>query len=131
MIRILFCLLVFFSTPAWALTHPDEKLADPVLEARAVMLGKELRCVVCQNESIEDSRADIARDLRILVRQQIKNGKSDIEIRQSLHDRYGDFIFLKPPVAPRTWPLWAMPAIVILGGALMIAYSQRKRVRRS
>jgi len=132
MIRILFCLLILM-TPAWAVTNPDEKLADPALEARAVSLSRELRCVVCQNESIEESRADMAHDLRVFVRQQIRDGRTDDEIRRALKNRYGDFIFLKPPLTARTIVLWLMPVIAMIVGGLMFLVSQhgrRRRIRR-
>ncbi|HEY8964600.1 MAG TPA: cytochrome c-type biogenesis protein [Alphaproteobacteria bacterium] len=120
MIRILIAALILsMSVHAWAVVHPNEKLADPALEARAVALGETLRCVVCQNESIEDSRAELAQDLRILVRQQIQDGKSDAEIRAFLYEKYGDFIFLEPPFSPRTYILWLMPLLVLVCGATM------------
>lgn len=130
MLRGLFLLLLFISLPAWAITHPDERLPDPAQESRALALTKNLRCVVCQNESIEESRADMARDLRILVRQQIKDGKTDAQITEFLHSKYGDFIFLKPPVTPRTYILWAMPLLIVVGGIILFASSLRLRRRR-
>lgn len=127
---VFFCL--FLSAPAWAVTHPDEKLKDPAQEARALALTQTLRCVVCQNESIEASHADIAKDLRILVRKQVAEGKTDAEIIAFLRARYGDYILLEPPFAPRTWMLWLAPLAVLAGGtALAYPYMRRKRRRRA
>lgn len=133
MMRALVIILVLFlSLPALAITHPDERLADPALEARAMALTKELRCVVCQNESIEESRADMARDLRILVRNQIQEGKSNADIRAFLTSKYGDFIFLKPPVSPRTYLLWLAPICVLtIGGVMIAASTRRRKIRKS
>jgi len=115
---------------ALAATNPDEVLDDPKLEARARELGKELRCLVCQNQSIDDSDADLARDLRLLVREQIKAGKSDDEIIAFLTERYGDFILLEPPVKPATWGLWFGPAAVLVAAAAGVAvYVRRRRSR--
>lgn len=102
--------------PAWAVL-PDEILDDPVLEARARTLSKEIRCLVCQNESIDSSNADLARDLRILVRERMTAGDSDTEVKAYLVARYGDFVLLEPPVKPSTYLLWFGPALVLLLGA--------------
>lgn len=102
--------------PAWAVL-PDEILDDPVLEARARALSKEIRCLVCQNESIDSSNADLARDLRILVRERMTAGDSDTEVKAYLVARYGDFVLLEPPVKPSTYLLWFGPALVLLLGA--------------
>ena len=111
-----------------AATNPDEILADPVLEQRARALGKELRCLVCQNQSIDDSDADLARDLRRIVRERLVAGDSDAEIIGFLTARYGDFVLLKPPVKPATWGLWFGPALVLLGaGAGIVLYLRRRR----
>lgn len=101
--------------PAWAVL-PDEILDDPVLEARARALSKEIRCLVCQNESIDSSNADLARDLRILVRERMTAGDSDTEVKAYLVARYGDFVLLEPPVKPSTYLLWFGPALVLLLG---------------
>jgi cytochrome c-type biogenesis protein CcmH len=110
-----------------AATNPDEILADPVLEQRARSLSKELRCLVCQNQSIDDSDADLARDLRRIVRERLVAGDSDGEIVAFLTARYGDFVLLKPPVEPATWGLWFGPALVLLGAGAGIALYLRRR----
>jgi cytochrome c-type biogenesis protein CcmH len=112
-----------------AATSPDEILANPVLEQRARALGKELRCLVCQNQSIDDSDADLARDLRRIVRERLVAGDSDAEIVGFLTARYGDFVLLKPPVKPATWGLWFGPALVLLGAGAGIALYLRRRRR--
>ena len=108
---------------------PDEILADAGLELRARMLSKRLRCLVCQNQSIDDSDAELARDLRILVRERLKAGDSDQQVMAFLVARYGDFVLLKPPVKPTTWLLWFGPLAVFLlaGLAITMAMGRRKR----
>jgi cytochrome c-type biogenesis protein CcmH len=125
---LLLC-LVGLGLPAapMAATSPDEILADPVLEQRARDLSKQLRCLVCQNQSIDDSDADLARDLRRIVREQLVAGRTDEEIIDFLTARYGDFVLLKPPVEPATWGLWFGPALVLLIGAVGIAVYVRRR----
>lgn len=130
MTRILLIAFLLFSFPSLAITHPDEKLTNPALEARALKLTKELRCVVCQNESIEESHATIARDLRLNVRKQILDGKSDEDIKIFLRERYGDYILLTPPMDPRTWALWFAPLILLFTGAWMAYASFGKRRRK-
>jgi len=103
------------SLPALAL-RPDEILANPVLEARARTIGRELRCLVCQNESIDDSDADLAHDLRLLVRQRLVAGDSDEQVKQYLVARYGTYVLLKPPFNPETAMLWLGP-LALLGAA--------------
>lgn len=106
---------------------PDEMLEDPKLEARAEALSAQLRCMVCQNESIDESDAPLAHDIRVLVRQKILAGDSDAEIRAFLVARYGDFILLKPPFKPETFLLWTAPLLLLLAGGVAIALSfQRK-----
>lgn len=120
-------LLAFIATPVWAVL-PDEMLADPALEARARTISEELRCVVCQNQSIDDSDAPLARDLRLIVREQLQTGKSDAEVREYVVARYGNFVLLKPPVEPATWALWAGPfALLLLGGLGLFLWSRRAR----
>ena len=111
-----------------AVGDPAERLPDPAQEARAQALGRELRCMVCQNQSIEDSDADLARDLRRIVREQVGAGRSNEQVMRFLHERYGDFVLLRPPVNAATAILWAMPAIALGGGALMILAARRRRV---
>lgn len=114
---LLLALPVVTTAPAWSV-EPDEVLADPALEARARELSKVLRCLVCQNQSIDDSNAGLARDLRILVRQRLTAGDSNDEVFAYLKARYGDFVLLEPPVRPGTYLLWFGPLImVLLGGA--------------
>ncbi|HXW73052.1 MAG TPA: cytochrome c-type biogenesis protein [Methylocella sp.] len=115
----LVCLLLLAPLSAKAV-QPDELMTDPKLEARARALSSELRCMVCQNESIDESSADLARDLRLLVRERLQAGDSDSEIRAFLVRRYGDFILLKPPLKPETWLLWAAPFLVLIAGAILI-----------
>ena len=112
-----------------ALAVDAERLDDPVLQKRYEQLTHELRCLVCQNETIADSNATLATDLRREVRDMMKAGKSDEEIRAFLTERYGDFVLYLPPVTPRTWLLWAAPALLLLGGAAVAALVIRRRVR--
>jgi cytochrome c-type biogenesis protein CcmH len=95
---------------------PAEQLADPVLETRARALSQELRCLVCQNQSIDDSSADLAHDLHVLVRERLAAGDSDGEVLAFLTDRYGDYVLLRPPVKPTTWALWFGPPVFLLAG---------------
>ena len=130
MIRLAFFFAVAgFTCLAWlsaaAAVQPDEQLADPVLEARARDISAGLRCLVCQNQSIDDSDAPLARDLRILVRQQLTSGGSDKEVREYLVARYGDFILLKPPFQTATLLLWLTPLLVLLAGAAIAVRSRR------
>jgi cytochrome c-type biogenesis protein CcmH len=110
-----------------AATNPDELLQDPALEQRARDLSKQLRCLVCQNQSIDDSDADLARDLRRIVREQLVAGRSDAQIIEYLTARYGDFVLLKPPVKPATWGLWFGPALVLaIAAAGIVVYVRRR-----
>jgi len=102
--------------------------ADPVLEERVMKLSKELRCLVCQNETLADSRADLANDLRLQIREQMKAGKSDKEIIAYLTDRYGKFILYNPPVDPTTYLLWFGPFVFLLAGlAFLFRYLKQRR----
>ena len=105
--------LATFPAPSMAV-NPDEVLKDPALEARARELGKELRCVVCQNQSIDDSNAPLARDLRILLRERLKEGDTDDEAMDYIVARYGNFVLLRPPFEWSTLMLWFGPAIIFL-----------------
>jgi cytochrome c-type biogenesis protein CcmH len=108
--------------------QPDEILKDPALEARARDISSELRCLVCQNQSIDDSDASLARDLRLLVRERLQTGDSDAQVRDFLVQRYGDFILLKPPFKSGTLLLWLAPLGVLLGGAAaLIAFARRRK----
>ncbi len=107
--------------------QPDEILADPVLEARARALTTELRCVVCQAESIDDSHAEIARDLRVLVRERITAGDDDDAVLAFVVDRYGEFVLFRPPFTWRNAALWLSgPLFLILGGGLAFAFIRRR-----
>ena len=106
--------------------QPDELLADATLEARARALSAELRCMVCQNQSIDDSDATLARDLRLLVRERLKAGDSDAAVLEFLHARYGDFILLKPPFNPGTALLWLLPGLALALGGLAIWRAARR-----
>lgn len=120
-------LLLFLAPIEAKAVKPDEILADPKLELRARNISAQLRCMVCQNESIDESEADLARDLRLLVRERLKAGDSDDQIRAFLVQRYGDFILLKPPFKLETLLLWGAPFVVLIGGAAAIALSIRRR----
>jgi cytochrome c-type biogenesis protein CcmH len=112
--------------------QPDEVLADPALETRARVLSKELRCMVCQNQSIDDSDAPLARDLRILVRERLQAGDSDSQVIDFLVARYGEFVLLKPRFSWHTALLWLGPAAVLLIGALgllLVVRRDRSRAR--
>ncbi len=125
--RLLFALALLASSPALAV-QPDEMLADPALEARARVISEGLRCVVCQNQSIDDSDAPLAKDLRLVVREQLKLGKTDADVTAYIVSRYGNFVLLKPPVEPATWALWAGPfAVLFIGGAGVALWSRRRR----
>jgi len=130
MIRELFALFVlavaFVSSPAHAV-RPDEILADPALEARAREVGRELRCLVCRNQSIDDSDADLAHDLRVVVRQRIAAGDSDSQVISYVRARYGDFVLLKPPFETGTALLWGGPALIVLLGAVAVGRIYRRR----
>ncbi|HKF71153.1 MAG TPA: cytochrome c-type biogenesis protein [Stellaceae bacterium] len=108
--------------------EPAERLADPALEARARAISSELRCLVCQNQSIDDSNADLAHDLRVLIRERLSAGDSDAQVLQFMVRRYGDFILLKPPVKPVTYLLWFGPfavlALAALGAAAYLRHSR-------
>ncbi|NDE90358.1 MAG: cytochrome c-type biogenesis protein CcmH [Alphaproteobacteria bacterium] len=117
--------------PAHAM-EAGEQLADAGLEKRAIILGNQLRCVVCQSESINDSPADLAKDLRVLVRGKLKEGLSDVQILDYIHARYGDYVLLKPPVKQATLPLWIGPwAFLSLGFGLfaLFLFKQKKETK--
>ncbi len=126
----LWSLPVFFlpTAPAWAV-NPDEVLADPVLEKRAREISKGLRCLVCQNQSIDDSDADLAKDLRIIVRERLTAGDSDDEVTGYVVARYGDFVLLKPPFKGTTLVLWLGPAVIVgLGIMALVLFFRRRRI---
>jgi cytochrome c-type biogenesis protein CcmH len=107
--------------------EPSERLADPALEARARAIGSELRCLVCQNESIEDSNADLAHDLRVLLRQRIAAGDTDQQAIDFIVQRYGQFVLLKPRLEPATYALWFGPPAVLVLAVIAIALNLRRR----
>jgi cytochrome c-type biogenesis protein CcmH len=113
-------------TQAWAV-RPDEMLSDPALEARARALSRELRCLVCQNESIDDSSADLAHDLRVLVRDRIKKGDTDKQALAYIVARYGEFVLLKPRFDLRNAVLWGTPVVLLLAGGLSMLFGARRR----
>jgi cytochrome c-type biogenesis protein CcmH len=118
-------LFTLSGTPALAV-QPDEILKDPALEARARTLSQELRCMVCQNQSIDDSDAPLARDLRILVRERLSAGDSDRQVMDFLVARYGEFVLLKPRLSWRTALLWLAPFAVVLIGAISFLIGGRR-----
>jgi cytochrome c-type biogenesis protein CcmH len=107
--------------------EPGERLADPALEARARAVGSELRCLVCQNESIEESNADLAHDLRVLLRQRIAAGDTDQQAIDFIVQRYGQFVLLKPRLEPATYALWFGPPAVLVLAMIAIALNLRRR----
>ncbi|MFY8093953.1 MAG: cytochrome c-type biogenesis protein [Niveispirillum sp.] len=121
-------LAAFLSLPALAVL-PNEKLADPAMEARAREISKELRCLVCQNQSIDDSNADLARDLRVLVRERLVAGDSNEQVIAYVHDRYGDFVLLRPPVTGYTALLWGGPFVLLALAGFGTALYMRQRRR--
>lgn len=120
------CLLLLAPLVARAV-QPDEIMTDPRLEARARSLSAQLRCLVCQNESIDESHADLARDLRVLVRERLQAGDRDDQIRAFLVLRYGDFILLKPPFKLETWLLWGAPFLILIAGGGIIFVARRRQ----
>src|SRR5215470_2900828 len=121
------CLAALTFIAAAQAVQPDEILADPVLEGRARALSRDLRCMVCQNQSIDDSDAPLARDLRILVRERLKAGDNDAQVIDFLVARYGEFVLLKPRFAGHTLILWAAPAVLLLGGIVLLLVMARRR----
>ncbi|UVC10367.1 cytochrome c-type biogenesis protein CcmH [Rhizobium sp. TH2] len=128
--RTILAAVIFWAaslTPALAV-NPDEVLADPALEARARAISAELRCMVCQNQSIDDSNAELAKDLRVLVRERLTAGDTDDEVLAYLVSRYGEFVLLKPPLGFNTMLLWGMPvALLVIGGLVIFRQAARRR----
>ena len=134
--RILFAILFYVlptllvAPPALAV-NPDETLSDPALEARARDLSAEIRCLVCQNQSIDESDAELAREMRLLIRERLAAGESESAIKEYLVSRYGDFVLFRPPVIPATYLLWFGPFLLMLVGALAaFAYLRAQRRHR-
>jgi cytochrome c-type biogenesis protein CcmH len=118
--------LLVVAAPAYAVDDPGEMLANPALEHRAEAIGNQLRCLVCQNESIEQSDADLAKDLRHIIRQKVVAGQSDQQIVAWMVERYGDFIRLRPPFEPMTLILWGAPVIAVGVGATAVWLARRR-----
>lgn len=129
MIRLALILLLCWTAAAHAV-EPDEMLQDKALEARARALTAELRCVVCQNESVDDSNAPLAKDIRVLVRERIQAGDSDEEVRDYIVARYGEYVLLRPPLSANTILLWFGP-VVLLAGGLALAFFYVRRLNRT
>ena len=127
-IIISICLIQFFSNNSYTV-EPDEVLENQKQEFRARDISKNIRCMVCQNQSIDESNAPLAKDLRILIRNKIKEGNRDKEIYKFLTDRYGDFILLKPPFKLSTLALWFLPFIFFIIGVLIV-FSHNKKSRK-
>jgi cytochrome c-type biogenesis protein CcmH len=125
---LLLPLVASLAGPALAV-QPDEVMKDPALETRARALSGELRCLVCQNESIDDSEAPLARDIRVLIRERIGKGESNDSVRAYLVSRYGDFILLKPPFKPETLLLWLSPVLTLGLGVAAALYARRRAPR--
>jgi cytochrome c-type biogenesis protein CcmH len=124
--RLLICAAMAGAPAAYAV-QPDEIMADPAMEARARELSRELRCMVCQNQSIDDSDAPLARDLRLLVRERIAGGDSDKQVVDFLVARYGEFVLLKPRFSLHTLLLWLLPPLALTGGGLALWVFSRRR----
>jgi cytochrome c-type biogenesis protein CcmH len=125
---LIFLAMLSCPTPLSAAVQPDEMLSNPALEARARGLSQQLRCMVCQNESIDESDAPLAHDLRVLVRERLKAGDSDAQILSFLVARYGEFVLLKPRLSWRTALLWGLPpGLLLTGGALLVIAARRRR----
>jgi cytochrome c-type biogenesis protein CcmH len=130
LLPLVFLAALLTSAPSWAV-QPDEVLSDPALEARARAISKELRCMVCQNESIDDSDAPLAHDLRVLVRERLKAGDSDQQIINFLVSRYGEFVLLRPRLSWHTAALWGTPPALVLLGIIVIVVVERRRRKSS
>ena len=118
--------LLLGGRPAWAISDPSEALPDPQQEARAVAIGEQLRCLVCQNESIEDSGADLAHDLRRIVRAQVAAGQTNRQVVAWLVARYGNFVRLSPPLDMATLLLWFSPLLALLAGFAAVLLARRR-----
>ncbi|WP_378943650.1 cytochrome c-type biogenesis protein CcmH [Mesorhizobium sp. ANAO-SY3R2] len=123
-------LVATFVAGAALAVKPSEMLADPALEARARLLSEELRCMVCQNQSIDESDAELAADLRVLLRERLLTGDSDEQVMDYIVSRYGEFVLLKPRFNLRNALLWGAPVLILLGGAAFVFTSARSRRRQ-
>lgn len=126
--RILLFAALLAGTAAYAV-QPDEMLKDPALEARARQLSAELRCMVCQNQSIDESDAELARDLRVLVRDRLSAGDTDAQVLDYIVSRYGEFVLLKPRLSLRNALLWSVPVVLLLAGGGFLLRAARKARR--
>ena len=122
----LWVVLLLLAGPAWGISDPAEMMRDPAQEARAEQVGRQLRCLVCQNESIEDSNADLAKDLRRVVRTRIAAGDTDAQVVGWMTARYGDFVRLRPPFNAVTALLWASPVLAVLAGLGAVLLARRR-----
>jgi len=122
-----FAVAMLLGSPAAHAVQPDEIMSDPAQESRARDLSRELRCMVCQNQSIDDSDAPLARDLRLLVRERIASGDSDTQVMDFLVARYGEFVLLKPRLNAHTWLLWLLPPLALAGGGFALWANSRRR----
>src|SRR5579871_1561640 len=129
--RVLLVVALVFGPTICRAVQPDEIMSNPKLEARARALSQQLRCMVCQNQSIDDSDAPLARDLRLLVRERIAHGDSDRQVIDFLVARYGPFVLLKPPFNPHTVLLWLVSPLVLAGGAIALVFYARRRGRET
>jgi cytochrome c-type biogenesis protein CcmH len=125
--RLLILLTCFLLLPLGALAIETEKLDDPELQARFEKITNELRCLVCQNQTIADSNAELAQDLRGQTRRMLLEGSTDTEVRDYMTQRYGDFVLYRPPLTGRTFVLWSAPVLLLLGGALVMIMIIRRR----
>jgi cytochrome c-type biogenesis protein CcmH len=119
--------MMMLATSSAVAVQPDEILSDPALEARARAISAELRCLVCQNQSIDDSNAPLARDLRVLVRERLQAGETDAQVLQFVQDRYGEFVLLRPPLNLSTLLLWLAPILALLLALWTTARAWRRR----
>ena len=124
-----FAIAVLTGSSAAYAVQPDEIMSDPARESRARNLSRELRCMVCQNQSIDDSEAPLARDLRLLVRERIAAGDNDAQVLDFLVARYGEFVLLKPRLEPHTYLLWLLPPLALAGGGFALWMHSRRRTR--
>ena len=119
--------MLVLATASASAVQPGEQLADPALEARARRISQELRCLVCQNQSIDDSNAELARDLRLIVRERLTAGDSDAQVLAFVEQRYGEFVLLRPPFKLHTLALWLTPLLLLIGTVLVLRRNARMR----
>jgi cytochrome c-type biogenesis protein CcmH len=126
---VLACLALLLTPAAFAAPSPDEAFADPAMEHRARALYTQLRCVVCQSQSIDESNASLAEDMRIVVRERLEAGDSDAEILAYMQARYGDYVLMLPPLQANTLALWGLPVFILLAGGLLVFVFVRRQAR--